>query len=75
MPITKKYVEIKIGDKVVAVLPICECSPLEFIQKQKEAAKNLSNLEKVIKLQKNRLSALEKEVRILKGEDEEKEEE
>lgn len=72
---TKKYVELKIGNKVVAVLPVCECSPIEFIEKKKEAAKNLANLEKVIKLQKNRIAALEKDVRILKGEDEEKEEE
>ena len=70
MPITKKYVEIKISDKVVAVLPICECSPVEFIKKQQEAAKNLANLEKVIALQKNRIANLEKEVKILKGEDE-----
>lgn len=74
MPITKKYVEIKIGDKVVAVLPICECSPVEFIKKQQEAAKNLANLEKVIKLQKNRIANLEKEVKILKGEEEPEEE-
>ena len=74
MPITKKYVEIKIGGKTVAVLPICECSPVEFIKKQQEAAKNLANLEKVVTLQKNRISALEKEVKILKGEDETEEE-
>ena len=74
MPITKKYVEVKIGGKTVAVLPICECSPVEFIKKQQEAAKNLANLEKVITLQKNRISALEKEVKILKGEDETDEE-
>lgn len=74
MPINKKYVEIKIGGKTVAVLPICECSPVEFVKKQQEAAKNLANLEKVITLQKNRISALEKEVKILKGEDETDEE-
>lgn len=74
MPLTKKYVEIKIGGKTVAVLPICECSPVEFIKKQQEAAKNLANLEKVIALQKNRISALEKDVKILKGEDETEEE-
>lgn len=74
MPITKKYVEVKIGGKTVAVLPICECSPVEFVKKQQEAAKNLANLEKVITLQKNRISALEKEVKILKGEDETDEE-
>lgn len=70
MPLTKKYVEIKIENKTVAVLPICECSPLEFIAKQQEAAKNLANLEKVIKLYKNKICALEKEVKFLKGEEE-----
>lgn len=74
MPLNKKYVEIKVSNKVVAILEIKECSPVDFIKKQQEAAKNLANLEKVITLQKNRISALEKDVKILKGEDEIEEE-
>ena len=69
MPFTKKYIEVKVSGKVVAVLPINECSPAEFIEKQKEANKNLSNLETLIRLYKNKISELEKEIKFLKGEE------
>lgn len=70
MPITKKYVEIKIEDKVVAILPICECTPHEFLAKKKEASDNF-NL--IVNGLIKRVDELEKEVKILKGEDEEEE--
>lgn len=58
----KKYVEFKIEDQVVAVCAIKECSPLEFIQKEREAK---ANLEKLVE----RLNKLEEEIKVLKGED------
>ena len=71
MPLNKKYVELKVNNKVVAVLPICECTPLEFAKKQKEAQKNLEQLDGVITIYKNKIKELEKQIRILKGEEEE----
>lgn len=65
----KQYIELKVNNKVVAVLPICECSPLEFIQKQKEAEKNLKQLEGAIAIYKNKIKELEKEIKFLKGEE------
>lgn len=69
MALTKKYVEIKIDEKTIAILPIKECSPLEFIKKQKEAEKNLAQLQGVITIYKNQIKTLEKEIKILKGEE------
>lgn len=69
MPITKKYVELKINDDVVAILPICECSATEYLKKQQEAAKNYEKLLKAIQFDKNRIAQLEKEIKFLKGEE------
>jgi len=69
MPLNKKYVELKIDDKVVAILPICECSPTEFLAKKKEAEKNLSQFNGVLLIYKNKITELEKEIKILKGEE------
>ena len=62
----KKYVEIGIEGKTVFVSEVKECSSLEFIQKQKEAKETL---EKVLDSLLTRIENLEKEVRVLKGED------
>ena len=64
--VTKKYVEIKIDGKVVAVPDIKECTPLEYVQKKQEAEKNLDNLLKWLLV---KIDKLEKEVKVLKGED------
>ena len=66
MPFNKKYVEIKINNKVVAVPEIKECAPLEYIKKSQAAAKNLDNLIKWLLV---KIDNLEKEVKILKGDD------
>lgn len=58
----KKYVEFKIEDQVVAVCAIKECSPLDFIQKKREAEANL-------KVLLDRLNSIEHEIRVLKGEE------
>ena len=62
----KKYVEIKIDKKVVAISPIKECSAAEFIEKQKEADKNAETLIKWLVV---KINELENKVRILEGED------
>ena len=62
----KKYVELKIDNKVVAISPIKECSAAEFIEKQKEADKNADNLIKWLLV---KINELEKKVKILEGED------
>lgn len=66
MPFNKKYVEIKIEGKVVAVPEIKECAPVEYIKKEQAAKKNLENLIKWLLV---KIDNLEKEVKILKGED------
>ena len=65
----KQYVEIKVNDKVVAVLEIKECTALEFLEKKKEAEKNAAQLDGVIKLYKNEINKLKEEIKILKGEE------
>ena len=70
MPINKKYVELKVNNKVVAILEVKECAALEFLQKQKEAQKNLEQLNGVVTIYKNRIKELEKQIKILKGEEE-----
>ena len=58
----KKYVEIKVEGNVVAVCEIKDCSPLDFIQKKREAEANL-------KVLLDRLKSIEHEIRVLKGEE------
>ena len=69
----KKYVEVRICDKVVAVSEIKECEPLTFIELQKAAKENAKEIQdslfKAIETQNARIRELEKEIRILKGED------
>lgn len=62
----KKYVEISVNKKTVVIAEIKECEPLEFIQKKIEAK---NNFEKMIKDFEDRIHNLEKEVKILKGEE------
>lgn len=69
MPFCKQYVEIRVNDKVVEVLEVKQCSPAQFLEKQREARSNRENLEKLIKLYKNKIANLEKEIKILKGEE------
>lgn len=64
--VNKKYVEIKVNGKVVAAPELKECTPLEYIQKKKEADANLENLIKWLLI---KVDKLEKEVKVLKGED------
>lgn len=66
MPFNKKYVEIKLNGKVVAVPEVKDCEPLEYIKKEQAAAKNLDTLVKWLLI---KIDNLEKEVKILKGED------
>lgn len=69
----KKYVEIKVGDKVVAISPIKECEPLAYIELEKQSKENAKEINdslfKAIETLNARIRELEKEIRILKGED------
>jgi len=62
----KHYIEIVYNGEIVIVTPIQECSPQDFIKKQKEANTNFSRLVNGL-LEK--INNLEKEVKILKGEE------
>ena len=62
----KKYVEVYIEDKLVIAAEIKETTPLNFIQKKKEATKNLAD---ILDAFLTRIERLEKEVIILKGEE------
>ena len=62
----KKYIEVYIEDKIIVAAEIKECSPLDFIKKKKEAKENLLS---ILDAYLTRIEKLEKEVRILKGEE------
>lgn len=65
----KKYIEIKLEGKVIAVCPIKECEVSRFIELEKEAKKNLAALVVDYNIQKEEIKRLEREIKILKGED------
>lgn len=65
----KKYIEIKFEKKTVAVCPIKECEPLEYIELEKEATKNFLQLYARLKRYDERIDQLEKDIKLLKGED------
>lgn len=65
----KKYIEIKLEGRVVAICPIKECEVSHFIELEKEAKKNLAALIFDYNNQKEEIKKLEKEIKILKGEE------
>ena len=58
----KKYIEIKVDGKVIAVCPVKECEVTHFIKIEREAEKNLAEVLGEIK-------ALKKDIKFLKGEE------
>lgn len=69
----KKYIEIKIDNKVVIVAPIKECDPLKFVELEKEAKANLAALladrNQEIQNLKKEIANLKGEIKVLKGEE------
>lgn len=61
-----KYTEILVDGKVIQVSKVKECTPLEFIQKEKSANDNLAVL---LKWLTTKINTLEKEIKTLKGEE------
>lgn len=62
----KKFVEISVNGKTVVIAEIKECESLDFIKKKIEAK---NNFEKMLKDFEDRIYNLEREVKILKGEE------
>ena len=62
----KQYIEVVYKGESIAVIHVCECSPQDFIKKQREANANFSRLVNGLL---ERIDNLEKEVKILKGEE------
>lgn len=66
----KKFIRLVFEKKTIAVCPVEEVeSATDFLKLQKEAFQNSVQLLKRIKEGEERIAKLEKEVRILKGED------
>lgn len=69
----KKYAEVLYEGKPIYVLEIKECTPLEFIEKNKKALRNLQDLKIRFQTEKQELKKeinnLKEEIKHLKGED------
>lgn len=62
----KQYVELKFKGQLIGVCPIKEAEPLDFVKIKKEAEANFAALFDKIE---NKINNLEKDVKILKGEE------
>lgn len=73
MPEQKKYVEIRIDNRVIAICPVKECEPLDFVKLQESAKKNRAALifkyNNEIAQLKDEIENLKKDIKYLKGED------
>lgn len=69
----KKYIEVKVDEKVIAICPIKECEPLEFVKLQEEAKKNrvalIFNYNNKIAQLESKIKQLENDIKYLKGEE------